>query len=76
MRDLCRLRAMFAEKLKELQSAARHGSRQEIYDILGELNIGIRSAEVRRYFRTRGFTSHGHPAPVRCIPAPRCVDLT
>ena len=33
--------AMFSEKLKELQSAARYGSRQEIYEILGELNIGF-----------------------------------
>ena len=33
--------AIFAEKLRELQSAARRGSRQEIYESFKELNIGF-----------------------------------
>ena len=33
--------AIFAEKVRDLQSAARRGSEHEIYSILGELNIGF-----------------------------------
>jgi len=34
--------AVFSEKVRELQSAARRGSRQDIYNILGTLNIGFK----------------------------------
>lgn len=44
MQSVCNRKSsptIFAEKVRDLQSAARRGSRQEIYGILSELNIGF-----------------------------------